>query len=562
MARHPHTASASRRTQEGDSAAAKSAVHRNPPKDAANQDEYYEPSLLAVWWEQSPSWFVSMGVHFALLLLLALFVISSKQAADHTVVALPVEIPPIQEPEDTNIDIPKTELPSVEKPVDAKIDEPVDSEDSPPDVRDFKDPKLAAPTTEFIKDIAFTPIPIGDSARTGNSPTGLGNDRIGAGPGTGMRRNRFPPPTLKRTDLALDWFVTHQNRDGSWSFNHTPGDACSGFPSPGSKTSKMGATGLALMTFLGRGFTHDNTTPRRKEHLKYKKAVRRGISYLIKRMKVSGDAGRLFEANGESHSHMYCHGIAACALVEAYGLTKDPELRGPAQYSLNYIVNAQHADGGWRYLPGEPGDTSVLGWQLMAFKSGKLSYLNVPNHVYPQAAKFLDSVQQNGGAEYGYLPSGGHGATLSTSSIGLLCRVYLGWEQDHPGIQRGAELLSAAGPHRTNMYYNYYATMFMYQFGGPHNPTWTKWHKEMIPYLLETQDQKGGVHRRGSWHFAGDGLENGMSDTGGRLYNTALAAMTLQSCYRYERVYEEKKFNTKPWIVDGPDSALAMQLHE
>ena len=46
---------------------------------------------------------------------------------------------------------------------------------------------------------------------------------------------------------------------------------------------------------------------------------------------------------------MYGHGMASIALCEAYGMTQDPKLRGPAQKALDYIVKAQHAPtGGWR----------------------------------------------------------------------------------------------------------------------------------------------------------------------------------------------------------------------
>ena len=76
---------------------------------------------------------------------------------------------------------------------------------------------------------------------------------------------------------------------------------------------------------------------------------------------------------------MYSHGLAAITLCEAYAMTHDRKLMGPAQLSLNHIVYAQDPiGGGWRYAPRQPGDTSVVGWQLMALKSGHMAYLAVP----------------------------------------------------------------------------------------------------------------------------------------------------------------------------------------
>ena len=506
------------------------------PPDADDRAEYEDESLLSVWLEQSPSWLVSMGVHMAIMLTLALCVMHGPAKADLLVEVFPEDNTPIE-----NVALEEITSPEpleITEPVETLVD--VESEmvaqDSPPDVTPFDDPKLEASPVELNENAFVSVVSANSSNKFGNAKTGLGNRKTGASTGNKDRTWVIPPRASDSVKLALRWMAHHQNRDGSWSFNHTPGDGCSGFPNPGQKRSRMGATGLALLAFLGRGHTHTDTS---KEHYQ---VVRRGVAYLISHMNVSNNAGRLFELDGDSHSHMYCHGIAACALAEAYGMTMDPKLQGPAQLALNYIVDAQHADGGWRYQPGDPGDTSALGWQLMAFKSGKMSYLTVPEHVYPQASKFLDAVQKNGGAEYGYMPSSGHGVTPATSSIGLLCRIYLGWKQEHPGLRRGVQLFNEAGHHPSNMYYNYYATMFMFQHAeNPRSESWRKWKDSVMPFLLETQATRGGPHRIGSWHFPGSGLEAGLSDVGGRLYNTALAAMTLQISYRYERVYDADK---------------------
>ena len=95
---------------------------------------------------------------------------------------------------------------------------------------------------------------------------------------------------------------------------------------------------------------------------------------------------------------MYGHGLASIALCEAYGMTKDTGLAEPAQHAVNFIVYAQDpVGGGWRYTPHQPGDTSVLGWQLMALKSAHMAYLNVPPKTIKGAVNFLNSVQGESG---------------------------------------------------------------------------------------------------------------------------------------------------------------------
>ena len=88
---------------------------------------------------------------------------------------------------------------------------------------------------------------------------------------------------------------------------------------------------------------------------------------------------------------MYCHGIAAIALCEAYGLTEDPSLREPAEKAIQLIVSAQSKNGGWRYNP-KPGDadTSVTGWQYMALHSARMAGIEVEESVFENARRWFD----------------------------------------------------------------------------------------------------------------------------------------------------------------------------
>ena len=207
----------------------------------------------------------------------------------------------------------------------------------------------------------------------------------------------------------------------------------------------------------------------------------------------------------------------------------DKGLYAPAQQALNFIAYAQDpVGGGWRYTPPQAGDTSVVGWQIMAMKSGHMGYLRVPPITVQKAFRFLDSVQANNGANYGYTDPGSGGAT---TAIGLLCRMYLGWNKENPALERGVQWISEQGPSPSNMYYNYYATQVMRHWEGD---AWKKWNAAMRDQLVSSQGLKG--HEEGSWVMPAGHV----SDRGGRLYCTSMATMILEVYYRHLPIYRKQ----------------------
>ena len=358
------------------------------------------------------------------------------------------------------------------------------------------------------------------NAQLGN---GLANRISGAYRAEMIRRQGGTPESEYAVRLALKWLAEHQLPDGSWSFQHTQCRHClHRCGNDGSlRRHRIASTAMALLPFLGAGQTHQDGEFRRN--------VDRGLYYLVRQMTPIDDGGSLWDEEGR----MYGHGLASIALCEAYGMTRDRSLREPAQQAINFIVSAQDpTGGGWRYSPRQPGDTSVVGWQLMALRSAELAYLNVPAAAWRQADYFLDSVQADGGSQYGYVTSGNG---YATSAIGVLGRMFIGWELDHPPLARGIERLAAVGPSTSNapirggMYFNYYATQVLHHVGGP---LWEQWNESMRDYLVSVQATRG--HERGSW-FINVGDMGAAS--GGRLYCTAMAAMTLEVYYRYSPIY-------------------------
>jgi hypothetical protein len=329
-----------------------------------------------------------------------------------------------------------------------------------------------------------------------------------------------------RTEAAvargLRWLSMHQESDGSWSiknFGHADDCNCG---NPGSVISDSAATSLALLPFLGAGQTH--------EMGKYKEVVGRGLDWLLANQLPNGDLSQ----GSTGNTRMYAHGQGAIVLCEAFMLSGDEKLRRPAQKAVDFIVKAQHDGGGWRYRPGDAGDTSVLGWQVMALQSARMANFYVPPHTIQKAQSYLDQVQWRNGAWYGYMP--GQKPNFSMTAEGLLCRMYLGWTLEYPGLVEGGEwLLENHPPSRKprNMYYLYYATQAIHHLGGE---TWSRWNTEMRNVLVESQETRG--HMLGSW------VPVDQHDrAGGRLYATSLAVCCLEVYYRQLPLF--KRVNLK-----------------
>lgn len=333
---------------------------------------------------------------------------------------------------------------------------------------------------------------------------------------------------------ALEWLARHQLPSGAWSFDHSP--ACDGSCPNRSlmvnahqdpQVLANAATGLSLLPFLGAGFTHRDG--------KYREVVDKGIRYLLKsqQKEVAGSrAGSWMEFMG----FMYSHGIASMAMCEAYAMTEDPELRSAAQAGVHFIAAAQHASGGgWRYQPGEQGDMSMLGWQLMALKSGELGGLAVNRDCFRGAEYFIDNLRDPRNRSYGYATPQADGDDTCTTAIGALGLYYLGRNRDSAEQQASVKFLIQNGPVLGDLYGLYYSTQAVMHLGGD---DWPAWNEKVREHLIRSQETAG--HARGSWFVSGHGAHR-TGEIGGRTYCTAMSAMILEVYYRHLPLYAKRK---------------------
>jgi hypothetical protein len=333
--------------------------------------------------------------------------------------------------------------------------------------------------------------------------------------------------------MALKWMADNQAPDGNWiSASHGGGEerlvAGRNRFQAGARAD-TGITGLALLAFLARGHTHQEG-----EH---QSTVRHGLEYLIEKQAADGSLG----GEATTYAYMYCHGMATFALSEACGMTQDSRLKEPVRRAIAYTLAAQNpTTGGWRYSPGDAGDTSQLGWQVMALKSAELAGVPFPVRARNGAIRFLNSVAHGRlGGLSAYRP--GEKVSHAMTAEALACRHFLGMAHDHPaGYEAGDYLLEALpGQGEFNLYYWYYGTLVMYQLQGDY---WQRWNQALQDALISRQRQEEPL--AGSWDP--DSVWGGY---GGRVYSTAMAALCLEVFYRFLPLYLEASGDREPRTV-------------
>ncbi len=492
-----------------------------PPPPPADEEASDKKGVWADVLEGSPSWLVSLAIHMLILIAFGLWLLPQIPKPETNLLGTQLgEVEDLDSIDDIlldPIDMEVEELTELQPETDVLAEEVSMSQ--------FNE-LTEAPSAVELSDLGMTTAPVA-------TPTDLtGFDGTGTTGRGQMARNQLVrrgggnEASETAVGLALKWLAEHQSPDGSWSLVHNTGK-CQGrcgdvgtFPQ-----SERSATALALLPFLGAGQTH-------KEG-KYQRVVERGLAALVRMGKPENVGASWRDPIGPA---MYSHGLSAIALCEALGMSGDISLRAPAQSAIDFIIFAQDPrGGGWRYKPRDPGDTSVVGWQIMALKSGHLAELSVPSSTIKNASRFLDSVETKG--EYRYVPENQR-PTKSMTSVGLICRMYMGVKQDDPNLVAGARVIAKAGPSKIDYYYNYYASQVLFQHTNGRGPMWQQWNEKMRDQLVNQQETRG--HAKGSWF-----VSDRHNDRAGRLYATSLATMTLEVYYRYLPIYGAKAVDTE-----------------
>lgn len=317
---------------------------------------------------------------------------------------------------------------------------------------------------------------------------------------------------------GIHFLLRVQQPDGSWHLDDRR------FGKEIGIKNHVAGTAFGLLPLLATGATHklrkmaggaDGAADFERD---IAKAIDKGVMFLL--FSQDGKTGAFDGRN------MYANAIATIAMCELYAMSQDPKLRRSAQQAVDFIVAAQHDEGGWRYTPKMQGDTSATGWHLMALKTAVWAGLDVPQSCFKKASRFLDSVCDFKTTEgYGYADPR---PTPTLTAVGLLCRQNVqGWSIKNPRMNKGWNYLRKNPPTADDLYFTYYATQVMYHVGGDE---WTEWNNKMQASLIAAQDKSmGDLH--GSFPCPKSTDKGG--HVSGRLMQTSLSLLSLQIYYRY-----------------------------
>jgi hypothetical protein len=255
------------------------------------------------------------------------------------------------------------------------------------------------------------------------------------------------------------------------------------------------------------------------------------------------------------HQHfVYNHALASLAMVVAYGMTGSPLFKRCAQRAIDFIALARNPYFGWRYgvKPGD-NDMSVTGWMALALQAAKLindeaashgraAPLAIDEEALRGAQHLLEKMTSPETGRTGYIQRGGSSArppdridrfpgsaTEAMTAVSLALRGILGEEPaKSPLMGKGFALLGALPPTwepasgRIDLVYWYWGALALPHFPVAEGKAWrTALEKALVDH--QRRDTTPCLYA-GSWDPIGAwGVD------GGRVYSTALAAMTLEA---------------------------------
>lgn len=445
-----------------------------------------------------------------------------------------VEIAPPEEPEQEIVEEPPPPD-DIEPPPMEEVEIQVDTPN--PATPSEMTPMPSPPSTQVsvqpaeVESVSFVKSPIRMKSMVGSRNPGTIGARTGGGAGYGDAR------TEAAVMKVLWWLKDTQKTDGTWG--------------PGCIPANIG---FALLTFLAHGEYPGSESPYQRD---FGPVVMAAVDWICDN--VYKDASGLCKIKN-SDVNEYAFLISAYAMAEAYGMTKNPNIKDVAEMMLQRIVKGQGPTGGWDYKlnpTSSRDDVSYMGWAIQALKAGKMAGLK-PEGLDLAIKKAIHCLKtrnysKTGGFSYTPLANNTGGRT-GLAGVGTLAMQLLG-RGSEPESLNGLQVMrkwvptfqpteldpgAAKSPGTCPQYYCYYAAQCKYQAGMKSGAskederTWYEWNaamKKLYPSAIidlpkRVKDWSGKDHKQGYY-------KNNDKYTARPVMDTCLVALQLMVYYRY-----------------------------
>jgi len=336
----------------------------------------------------------------------------------------------------------------------------------------------------------------------------------------------------RAVERGLQWLASHQEPNGSW--HAKIGYKLNADYRMTSDGGHVGVTALAGMAFLAGGHL-----PGRGEH---GETVEKALNFVLN---ATQDDGYITYAG----TRMYSHAFATLFLAEIFGMTHRQDVRAKLQKAVDFIVDTQNPEGGWRYVPFAPeSDMSIVVCQVLALRAARNIGIRVPRSTVDRAAKYVvdsaitensrrsfhPSMYQDEIGAFHYQKGRGSRSSFPLTAAGVTALHGVGIYSDD-AIRRGLDYLrkhlvsfnshyGRNDGHYFFWYGHYYGVQAMYTAGTSYQINYWE------PYFESVRSELLGMQNvDGSW-------PNRVGP--GKAFGTAMAVLILEIPYRYLPIFQ------------------------
>ena len=373
--------------------------------------------------------------------------------------------------EDATLDEPPPDMEDTqEQNTDQTVDTEVMNDIANPSLDNIATPTdVVAPTTDTTAPTVDAPNAVMDIVAPVKMRTSLQASRSAGARAKSLAKFGGDAETERCVMRALRWLKTQQKPDGSWA----------------GRSGSLNMTGFVVLTYLSRGIKPGGDP-------EFGDTVRKGVEYLMR--------------------NRHKDAIALAALAEAYGLSRNPNIREIVEQSLNDLADKMKETiwGPWKdgSKNVEPRDLTKLTFYVMALRSAQLSKFKIPN-----LQKGLDKLREGflhqankklGGfssAYYGPPPANYPRIMMWHYMLGVVGMQYVG-AGDNPVIDKTLNILmdewepptiSTTDISCCPVRANYWATMvFFNYFEG--DKRWFEWNNKMKSCYKRGQIKETGKY--------------------------------------------------------------------